>query len=248
MNCENFCGSASRRLILPAILVFLLSIPSAAGAQVIPEASIGLTFGLPSGEFKNEVSAVGIGLTFTGGVQLPRSPIFLGGDLGFLIYGYDSRREPFSTTVPDVTVRVITTNNIFLGDLFIRLQPDRSWIRPYLAGIVGFRYFFTETQIKNVWPADQDPIAETVNLGDVALAYGYGIGCSFTLWQGDRDRGDKEGPSGVQLEVGVRYMLGGEAEYMKKDSISRDSGVVTYDIVRSKTDLIHPFFGVRLVF
>ncbi len=35
---------------------------------------------------------------------------------------------------------------------------------------------------------------------------------------------------------------------MKKDSIRRNGGVVTYDIERSKTDLLHPFFGIRLVF
>ncbi len=106
-------------------------------------------------------------------------------------------------------MRVVTTNNIFHGNLFMRLQPDKSWVRPYLEGVVGFRYFFTDTQIKNVWPADQEPIAQTINLGDVALAYGYGIGCSFDLWHRERNREEQEGPSGVQLEVGLRYLLGG---------------------------------------
>ena len=75
---------ASGRLWSAALAV-LLFLPSITSAQVTPEFSIGLMLGYPTGEFKDHVSSTGIGLNLTGGIQLPRSPVFLGLELGFLV-------------------------------------------------------------------------------------------------------------------------------------------------------------------
>ncbi|MFC1499756.1 hypothetical protein ACFL6T_01910 [Candidatus Zixiibacteriota bacterium] len=241
-------GSISIRTILPIIAFILLLAPSPADAQAVPEAGIALTFGFPSGEFKEHVN-MGFGLDITGGVQLPRSPVFLGAELGFLIYGRESRREPFSTTIPDVEVRVITTNNIFNGHLFLRLQPGVGSIRPYFGAWLGFKYLFTMTEIRNVWDSDDEPIAHSTNLGDIAFSRGAGCGVAINLWEESWDSEDSVGrPVGLQLDIGLRYLLGSEADYLKRGSIERVDGNIRFDIERSRTDIIQLMIGLRATF
>jgi len=222
-----------------------------ARAQTGPEASLSFLLGFPQGEFDEHVSSIGFGLELAGGIQLGRSPLFLGAELGVLTYGRDSRRESFSLTIQEVTVRVITTNNILHGNLFLRLQPPSGAIRPYLDALIGFNYLFTETKIRSIFYDDDEPIARDTNLGDITGARGFGVGLAIDLWSGDVDLDD--GPSGwlgMQLDLGVRYILGNEAEYLKKGSISYDEvdGSVIYEIERSTTDLLRPHIGVRILF
>ena len=111
------------RTIITAIILTIALAPSMAAAQAVPEASVAFTLGIPTGEFSDNVPGLGVGIDLTGGIQFAGTPIFLGAELGFLIHGREVRREPFSTTIPDVEVMVITTNNIMNGHLFLRLQP-----------------------------------------------------------------------------------------------------------------------------
>ena len=54
---------------------------------------------------------------------------------------------------------------------------------------------------------------------------------------------------GLHLDLGVRYLLGSEADYMKKGSVERlGDGTISYDIERSRTDTIHPMIGIRATF
>lgn len=69
---------------------------TSANAQVRPEASIGLLLGFPQGEFRDHVPNLGIGISGMAGIRIPNSPVFVGADLGFLIYGHEQRREMFS--------------------------------------------------------------------------------------------------------------------------------------------------------
>lgn len=248
MHYRRFSDAAACRLCLPAVIATLLLLPSSAGAQVQPEASVGLMVGFPSGEFKEHVSSVGIGLNFGGGIQLSQTPLFIGGELGFLIYGHDSRRERFSETIQEVEVRVVTTNNILQGNLFLRLQPSVGTVRPYFEGLLGFKWFFTETRIRNVYTIDE-PIAESINLGDVALGYGYGCGAAFHLVdRTGRWEETGEGPVRILLDLRLTYLMGSEAEYLKKGSIDRSGGNLIYNIERSETDFLIPSIGVRFVF
>jgi len=229
----------------------MLLAPSTADAQAVPEASLAFTLGFPSGEFRDHVPNVGFGLDLAGGIQFAGSPVFLGAELGFLTYGRESRREPFSTTIPDVEVRVVTTNNILNGHLFLRLQPGIGSIRPYFDALIGFKYLFTVTEIRNVWTSgdENEAIASSTNLGDIAFSRGVGFGLAINLGESvlESDNG-REGFVSFQLDIGLRYLLGSEADYLKKGSIERVDGNIQFDIDRSRTDTIQMLIGVRATF
>ena len=137
----------------------------------------------------------------------------IGLEVGFMNYGSSDRREPFSTTIPDVFVRVSTTNNFILGHAILRLQPNAGVFRPYIQGMVGFNYLFTDTKIENENNAGQE-VASSTNLSDGAFSYGGGAGLMFLVY-----RPNDGTVSDIFVDLGARYVFGGEAEYLKEGSI-----------------------------
>ncbi len=207
----------------------------------------GLNFlvGLPQGEFKRNVDKAGFGIAGTIGWAPRESPVMLGLELGFMVYGSETRREPFSTTIPNVFVDVNTSNNFFLGHLILRTQPAAGSIRPYLQGMVGVNYLFTRTKIENAGNFGEE-IASSEDLSDAAFSYGGGGGVMFRVWT--QDENETEGVQEVLIDVGARYVVGNEARYLKEGSIRYVGGKVAYDINSSKTDLLELQVGVSLTF
>jgi hypothetical protein len=181
-----------------------------------------------------------------------RIPLAFGVSLGYLTYGSESREEPFSSTIPDVVVDVTTTNSILLGHLLVRLQGRQGMLRPYFEGMAGFSYLFTKTKITDVDNEDED-IASSTNLDDFVFSYGASAGVMVVLYEGvadvdgeGTDKGGTTEPFALSLDLGISYLLGGEASYLKKGSIHRSGDRVAYDILRSETDLLVAHIGVTL--
>jgi hypothetical protein len=207
------------------------------------QGGLGFIVGAPQGEFKDNLDATGYGITGHIGYSPKTQPLMIGVEFGYMNYGSETRTEPFSTTIPDVFVNVTTTNNLVLTHLFLRVQPSRGIIRPYLEGLVGFSYFFTETKIENKNRSGEE-IASNTNQDDATFSGGGGLGAMVQVYSKDKDNRKIE----VLLDFRTRYLLGGEAEYLKKGSIRRESGRVVYDINRSKTNLLTFQFGVAVRF
>lgn len=218
------------RSILVAACAILLMTQSAAAQSW--QAGLDFLIGSPQGEFKKNVDKIGFGLTGNVGYAPEGTPVMLGLEFGFMNYGSMDRREPFSTTIPDVFVDVSTTNNFVAGHVLVRIQPNTGVFRPYLQGMAGYNYLFTETKIENINVPGQE-VASSNNLSDGAFSYGGGAGLMFLVYSPD------DGSiSDVFVDLGVRYSFGGEAEYMKEGSVRNVDGRVVYDILKSKTDLL----------
>src|SRR5690554_2531957 len=110
-------------------LILWLVLTPVVRAQTAFQGSVYFLAGIPQGEFRTNVDNAGFGLDFDFGWRFLEVPLFLGAEAGFMIYGVEHRREPFSLTIPDVTVDVETVNNMAMGHLLMRLQPglDRLW-------------------------------------------------------------------------------------------------------------------------
>ena len=230
---------------LICILMVGAIILSAAPAMAFTnfQGGVNLLLGFPQGDFKDEVDKTGVGI---GGEILysPGKSIFgIGASMGFMVYGHDKHREPFSSTIPNVFVEVTTDNNIFLGHLLFRIQPKKGPIRPYGEGLIGLNYLFTKTTIKD--EGDSEDIASSTDMDDAVLSYGAGGGVMVTLYSGDPSRGKLWR---LMLDLRLRYLVGGEAEYLKEGSIEVEDGQVFYDISKSKTDLMTAQIGITFEF
>lgn len=229
------------RRVFVVVLACLVARPAVAQDF---QGGIDFLIGLPQGDFKQNVDKAGYGVAANIGWAPERSPVMIGLELGFMVYGSETRREPFSTTIPNVFVDVNTSNNFFLGHLIVRAQPNSGTVRPYLQGMVGMNYLFTRTKIENSSDPGEE-IASSEDLSDNAFSYGGGGGIMFMVWRQDEE-GD--GLQEVLIDVGARYVLGNEAQYLKEGSIRYSGGRVLYDVNESRTDLLELQVGVALRF
>ena len=232
-------GLCMRKIATLCVLLFALS--SIAPAQTW-QGGVDLLLGSPQKEFRKNVDRLGYGVTLNAGYAPEGTPVMLGLEFGFMNYGSSDRREPFSTTIPDVFVKVSTTNNFILGHAFVRIQPNSGKFRPYLQGMVGFNYLFTETKIENENNLSQE-VAGSTNLSDGAFSYGGGAGVMFLIYQ------PTDGTiSDLYIDLGARYIFGGQAEYLKEGSVRNVNGRVAYDVIKSETDLLEFQIGVTVRF
>lgn len=239
-----------KHLITIIFLIACFGLANNAHSQEI-QTEIDFGIGIPQGDFRDQLDRVGGGINIMAGYRFADSPVLLGIDFGFMNFGKDTREEPLSTTIPDLTVEVENSYNLAHGDLLLRLIAPPSTVRPYVDGLFGFNYFFTQTVIRERGGfSDEEKLRDT-NFDDTALSYGFGAGVQFRLWQkrGEvtKTAGDVE-PSSVYLNLMSRYMFGREAEYLQEGSISRENGEVFYDVSQSKTDLLHFKIGVVVNF
>ncbi len=213
------------------------------------QTGLSFTMGFPQDEFSNNVDNTGWGGSGYFGYKFNDSPVMLGMDLGYLIYGHETRREPFSTTIPDVTVEVKTSNNIFLWHAFLRIQGDRGVVQPYTDCLLGFKYLFTKTSIHSEGDiGDDGEIASTTNLDDFALSYGVAGGLKFKVYENQNPSETESDLLEALIDLQFSYLLGTEAEYLKEGSIQRVGGNVVYDIQKSRTDMVLFKIGVTLKF
>lgn len=234
----------SRLAKLLAAISAVLICATTSSAQTNFSGGLHFNVGFPQGEFKDQIdrNAYGIGGQFFFSPQF--SPFALGVEVGWMNYGRETRREPFSTTIPDVTVKVTTNNNIVQGFLSLRARVPGGPIQPYGDALIGFNYLFTETKITDADDPSED-VASSVNLDDSALAYGFGGGVMVTVHSGETGAGH---PYEVMVDAGARYVLGQKAQYLKEGSIRRTGGKVQYDVIGSRTNMVRLHVGVMVGF
>jgi len=207
-----------------------------------------LTIGLPQGEFGDNVDNVGIGGTGFFALNFPQSPLAVGASIGFMIYGSETRKESWSTTIPDIRLDVTTTNNILNGHLFLRVQPPKGGFLPYLDGLIGFNYLWTETSVKDEDEIGGEEIASSRQLSDITFSYGVGGGLMFRVYQAREKKKIGRELASVYIDLGLRYLKGGEAEYLKENSITIEGTQVYYDISKSTTDILTIHIGASFAF
>jgi hypothetical protein len=205
----------------------------------------------PQAEFQRNVENLGLGIGGFFFFGPGNGYASIGADFAYILYGSEERKEPFSTTIPDVTVNVETTNNIILGHLALRLQIPVGPVRPFVDGQIGFHYLFTQTTIKN--EQLEEPIATSTNFQDIAFSYGGGAGVSIKIHERKEQLGTggdptEKSPKYTFIEFRIRYLAGGEANYLKEGSIRREGGKVSYDTKHSRTDLMTYQVGLTFWF
>ncbi len=224
------------------IIVAILSVISF--NKILAQAGgLNIMLGFPMGEFKDEIDRLGFGLSghFLFLAPTDNRPFGIGLNVGYLNYGQETRREPFSLTIPDVTVDVERSNNLVNFHVLFQLGFGSGSVRPFVEGLFGGSYIFTETTIRS---RGAEEVASSNNFDDFAWSYGAGGGLLILLYS--EEEGSDFGS--LFLDLKARYLFGSEAEYLKEGSVIVSNGHVTYQVSKSKTDLLTVHAGVVAYF
>lgn len=224
--------------VLCCVLFLCTASIARAQAPVIRQLNVNALMGVPQGDFSLHVNDPGYGVNLQFAVGFRQMPVSVGIDAGILTYGRERRHEPFSLTVPDVEVRVTTSNNIAMVHSFLRLQPLKGRARPYVDGLFGVKHFFTQTSIGG---GDEEAVASTKNYSDTGLSYGFGGGMNVRVYDGMLD----EKPGQIYLNLGIRYLFGPEVSYLREGDIDRELGSYSFETTRSRTEMVSPQLGVQ---
>jgi hypothetical protein len=192
--------------------------------------------GVPIGGFGNK-----IGSTPGGGVDLTarvgQTPVAVGVAFDYLLYGTETRRIALHPAVPDVTSDVDTTNNLFRTHALVRVQPLAGRVRPYAEGLLGFSYVWTRTSIDLGYEGGG---GATTHLDEFAPSFGAGGGVTIGLVSG-RD-------AHLGLDIGLRYLTGGEVDYLTSGDLQRDETGVAFEPTRSPASLFAVQIGIAVDF
>lgn len=225
-------------LAFPAFLAPAASLGAQSDPLGPPRGHVGISFqvGEPTGEFSDFVDAA-FGLGFNGRLGLdPRGILSLRGDLGFLIYGHESKRVCIGGVGCRVEARLETSNNIFYGSIGPELGIPLGWLRAYGNASLGFGYFNTSSSLKSTWGGDE--ILSTENFGDGSFSWGLGGGLEIPL---------SRGRTPVSLDLGVRYHRNGTMEYLREgDIVDHPDGSITLYPIRSEANFVGYRLGVSI--
>jgi hypothetical protein len=211
-------------------------------------AALNLMLVVPQGEFKEASDDLGVGLGFDIAYVFDRMPLAVGFEGGFAVMGQSTFNVPLGN-IQIVYVDVTSTNDLFLGHVFARLQPQHGAFRPYVEGLLGLSYFVTSSSVKN--ESTNEEIASSINNSDVAFSYGASGGIAYRVYSGGGDDGDAK-PVEIYIDARLRYLYGGTARYYKDDAVYLDQqNNVKFDESKrasSTTDMLTPQLGVQVRF
>ncbi len=224
-----------------ATFLFIVGMAVQVSAQSF-NMDLNFAVGEPQGGFADELDRNSFGLDLAFTYQIPYSPIHVGGGIGYQNYGW-KERSTFLQEVPEIDLTVRTTNNIVTPYLLARIESPHGVMRPFIEGSVGFNYLYTETALVDDY--DDENIARDVNHDHITTNTGIGGGLKINLYEGFDDDGDFYG---ISLMVKAKYMLGGNASYLREGDLVRNGDFIDLNIRESRTDLTTFNIGVAFNF
>jgi hypothetical protein len=235
----------SRLIGTGVVLLSYISTLSSAAAQDsfttdVPRFYVGIQgeYARPVGEFGDYVKHGG-GLNASIAWPVTRgNPFALRADGGFIVYGSETRRVCFSTTVGcRIELDLTTTNSIAYFNVGPQLMLPSGAVRPYINAAIGGSYFGTTSSVDGV-DGNDDDFASTTNFDDITFAWNGGGGMLVRL---------SSGRTPVFLDLGVRYHGNGEVEYLKEgDIVDNPDGTITITPTRSEANLLTFQLGVSI--
>jgi hypothetical protein len=195
------------------------------------EFNVRLQTGLPLEEFaqKNESIAFGIG----GYLLIPVTDdgfVSVGLDAGYMNYGMKSDDYTDNNGF-DYTLN--TSNSIFESFAMVRFKPrwEKSFIYPYVDGLVGGRYIYTLTTEEE----NGNNVDSYMEQEGLSFAHGGAGGVLVSLSER------------IQLDIRGVYTQGSRAKYLTKNSIYPDPlnpDKFIYDVKNTRTDMFSFQVGI----
>jgi len=230
------------KLIILILVFYIFSFEQVHGQGV--HANINFLLGLPNKEFKENVDRDGYGIGASCLIPLGDSPLFAGLNIGALYY--NSKDQAIEVENSSVTLEPL--KGAILAHLVLRTQKTDGRFRPYVEGLVGLQHFFSRTSSLQgpIYGVVED--GSTLSTNEIAKVFSFGgsCGCMYSIHTYS-DRDDESKAKEILLDLRLRYLYGGETEFIKENYRIENDNVI-FDTVRVRTDLFTIQLGVSFVF
>lgn len=203
----------------------------------------------PRDNFADQLTNDAGGLGFNVLWRVEQSPLKIGFDINWLLYGIDRDRRPLSTTLPEFEVVIERYNNMLPMHFMAVLEPNKGMIRPYAETFAGFRFIWTNAsiqgnQVVNV-PGNPQSFSTSNLAFDANWSYGFGGGLKIVL--AEKNAFD------LTLNLGAKYMYGTTARYLTANDVKIDYAnptrpVVNYNYRNSTMNMFLIQAGVNFIF
>jgi len=158
-------------------------------------------------------------------------------DLGFLIYGHE--RQSYCMALPygcRIGLDLTTTNNIAFGGIGPELALPLGAIEPYVRGMMGFSYWFTNSSLSGY--DDDHDFGNTTHLSDVVAAWRAAAGIRLRISNGSKP---------VSIDFGVERHENGIADFLTEgDIVDHANGNITIFPNRSEANLMTYRIGISI--
>jgi hypothetical protein len=220
-------------------LFFVFSIFSISGHSQDALGSFLFNGGLPVGAFQSESGnqffpSLSVGFL----QQLGRSPVYLGGEFGYMLYGTAMHRSNNVINGTEQGFRIRRNNNAIHLAGVVRVMPDIGiGIRPFVEGQLGAIHTYTRSKVRE--NRLTEPMASGTEVYDWSHLYQLGGGLMIPLEKG----GD------TFLELRVNYMQTGTMDFLNSRDASYDNqGAVTLNTRNAAFQLLTPSVAVKFRF
>ena len=212
----------------------------------------------PKGELMDQGVPNAFSLDFNGEYYI-NDYAALGLNIGGAQYGFSERSIPFNQW-SNVGLIEQTGNNIFYGNLFLKIIPFIAPVKIYGEGLLGIKNLYTETKLFSENSDCDDPntdvndceIASTTDATDFAFSYGLGAGLEIFIID-FKNSEENQLSTILSLIVSTKYLWGGEVQYLQEGGITVtpdpdgiDFPTIVYDWNESKTDILFVNIGLQL--
>ena len=197
--------------------------------------------GIPQGQLRRNLDKTSWGF---GGSLLGRlrseNPIFVGID--FSIQTFDNEtlfeQELFNGILEEF--QVTTKNHVMNAHFLVRYQPEVNFfIKPFVEGMLGTKWFYTRTVVKDVNDNSGETLSSDFDRGDWAASLGAAVGFQINLSK-----------NYLFLEGRCAYLKGTSAEYLVRradDPGGYIDPIEAFEPMNSVTDLLIPQIGLKFL-
>ncbi len=203
----------------------------------------------PRDNFANQLNTDAGGLGLNGLWRVDESPLKLGFDINWILYGIDRDRRPLSTTLPEFEVVIERYNNMLPMHFLALIELPKGAIRPYAEGFAGFRFIWTNASIQGNQVVNVPGNPQSFSTSNLAFDanWSYGFGGGFKILLSDKTDFD------LTLQLGARYMYGTTARYLTANDVKIDYAnptrpVVNYNYRNSTMNMFLIQAGVNFIF
>ncbi len=216
-------------------MIVVLASSVASAQKTITTLSLQLSF--PQDEYRDAYSATGVGLRWNVMHRPQESPLSIGGELGFLINGSDSRSFDIYYLGFYDRYRISATNNIVSLAFKVRadLVPNENSMQLFVDATAGTNLFFSSVDVsRETYFGQSDYAGGNSTKGHWAFVWGPGVGVEIPLSKNKR----------TALSVKGSYLFGSRTKYFTDPYID-NNGEVYFTQRESETTMLLMEAGVR---